>query len=139
MKSIRSYAKRRRRQVVRNRISVSFRKKLIVNSTKSEDIFLLLLREVKKLYYPKLSISFQKRWTAAYEMYISDFYFKDYHCTIEIDGGYHISKEQRSKDLQKEGFLYLKGIRTLRIVNEQVAKFTVDSLKEFLERNLILS
>jgi very-short-patch-repair endonuclease len=48
---------------------------------------------------------------------IADFYLPDRNLIIEIDGSYHDHAKDRMKD---ERFLAARGIRTLRLTNEQV-------------------
>ncbi len=52
---------------------------------------------------------------------IADFYLPDHNLIVEIDGGYHTTPQQKAAD-QKTDNLFLKerGIRTLRLTNEQV-------------------
>ena len=48
---------------------------------------------------------------------IADFYLPDQNLIIEIDGSYHDAEADRIKDAR---FLEARGIRTLRLTNEQV-------------------
>lgn len=48
---------------------------------------------------------------------IADFYLPDQNLIIEIDGSYHNAEADKVKD---ERFLAARGIRTLRLTNEQV-------------------
>lgn len=53
-------------------------------------------------------------------IYFVDIYIKKYHIAIEVDGGYHNSDVQKSKDKDRDLCLSKMGIRVYRITNEQV-------------------
>lgn len=50
--------------------------------------------------------------------YIADFYCHSIKLVIEIDGGYHLSKQQRIKDQERERQMAEWGIRILRFSND---------------------
>ncbi len=52
--------------------------------------------------------------------YIVDFYCPEKKLTIELDGEVHIHPGQRSKDMDRESFLYQQGIEVLRFENKIV-------------------
>lgn len=52
--------------------------------------------------------------------YVLDFYCHRLRLSIEIDGGYHLQKEQKEKDLARTDYLKTLGILELRFLNEQV-------------------
>ena len=52
--------------------------------------------------------------------YIVDFFFRKSMLIVEIDGGYHTTKEQQQKDSERQNWLEHKGYRVLRFTNEQV-------------------
>ena len=52
--------------------------------------------------------------------YVLDFYCHRLRLSIEIDGGYHLQKEQKEKDLERTDYLKTLGILELRFLNEQV-------------------
>lgn len=52
--------------------------------------------------------------------YVLDFYCHQLRISIEIDGGYHLQKEQRVKDLERTNYLKSLGISEIRFTNEQV-------------------
>ena len=52
--------------------------------------------------------------------YIADFFFRKSMLIVEIDGGYHFTKEQQQKDSERQKWLEHKGYRVLRFTNEQV-------------------
>jgi len=52
--------------------------------------------------------------------WIVDFYFPAVRLAIEVDGGYHRSTAQRSRDLFKAAELEAAGVTLLRLTNEEV-------------------
>jgi very-short-patch-repair endonuclease len=56
---------------------------------------------------------------------IADFYLPDHNLIIELDGGYHDPVKDKAKD---QAFLTERGIRTLRLTNEQVLSGRIPSL-----------
>lgn len=51
--------------------------------------------------------------------WIADFYSPNAQLAIEIDGGYHGSPYRRQLDLEKEGDLWLAGIKVIRFTNAE--------------------
>ncbi len=85
-----------------------------------------------------LRYKFQKLWTAGDGFYISDFYFFKSHCAIEVDGGYHETIDAQIQDSFKETYLAKRGVRTIRIVNEEALDLDKDSIIEWLTKNKII-
>lgn len=52
--------------------------------------------------------------------WIVDFYFPAVRLAIEVDGGYHRSMLQRSRDLFKAAELEAAGVTLVRLTNEEV-------------------
>lgn len=52
--------------------------------------------------------------------YIVDFYCDELELVIELDGGYHNNKEQKTKDIDRDNHLKFLGYRILRYPNEKV-------------------
>lgn len=52
--------------------------------------------------------------------YIADFYCHPLKLIIEVDGGYHSSKEQQSLDLARTEDLESLGLRVIRFTNTEV-------------------
>jgi very-short-patch-repair endonuclease len=52
--------------------------------------------------------------------YVLDFYYHKLRLSIEIDGGYHLQKEQREKDLERTDYLKSLGISEIRFTNKQI-------------------
>lgn len=55
--------------------------------------------------------------------YIVDFYVASRKLAIEVDGGYHATAVQREKDKRRDRFLVRRGLRVVRLTNEQVMRF----------------
>lgn len=52
--------------------------------------------------------------------YVLDFYCHRLRLSIEIDGGYHLKKEQKVKDSERTNYLNELGITEIRFTNEDV-------------------
>ena len=52
--------------------------------------------------------------------YVLDFYCHKLILSIEIDGGYHLQKEQKEKDLERTNYLKKLKISEMRYTNDQV-------------------
>ncbi|AVR45384.1 hypothetical protein C7S20_08935 [Christiangramia fulva] len=52
--------------------------------------------------------------------YILDFYCHKLRLSVEVDGGYHLKKEQKIKDSQKTEYLKSVGITEYRFTNEEI-------------------
>lgn len=66
----------------------------------------------------KLGVKFRRQHPAG--PYILDFYCHKHRLAIEIDGGYHLSNEQRIKDRRRDEDLQSFGVKVIRITNEQI-------------------
>ena len=94
-----------------------YKRKLWKNITYSEKIVFNILKK------NKIKFKFQKGfWTikGKYKGYhcIVDFYIPSKRLSIEVDGGYHNSTEQKRKDIFKEVWLKNRKVYLLRIKNE---------------------
>ncbi len=54
--------------------------------------------------------------------YVLDFYCHKLRLSIEIDGSYHLKKEQKEKDEERTEYLKNFGITEMRITNNQVLR-----------------
>lgn len=63
-------------------------------------------------------------------LYIVDFYCDELKLVLEIDGGIHLSKENKEKDMIREQQLQALGFSVFRFSNEQVLDKTDLFLKE---------
>lgn len=52
--------------------------------------------------------------------YVLDFYCHKLRLSIELDGEYHLSKEQKAKDADRTSYLNELGITELRYTNHQI-------------------
>ena len=52
--------------------------------------------------------------------YVLDFYCHKLRRSFEIDGGYHLKKEQKEKDEKRTAYLINVGISEIRYTNDQV-------------------
>ena len=53
-------------------------------------------------------------------IYIVDFYCHTLKLVIEIDGGYHLSKEQQLLDKKRTADLEFQGLNVIRFTNEEI-------------------
>jgi very-short-patch-repair endonuclease len=65
-------------------------------------------------------------------IYILDFYCHKLRISIEIDGDYHLTKEQREKDVSRTAYLMELGIKEYRFTNQEVLE-NFDDLIEKLQ------
>jgi very-short-patch-repair endonuclease/ribosomal protein L37E len=77
---------------------------------------------------------FQRDWTFySTGKWILDFFFPENRLGIEIDGGYHSTKEQRQRDSEKEKACEAFDITLLRITNRELfgdREALIDKLRE---------
>jgi len=75
------------------------------------------------------------------DRFILDFYCSELLLVIEIDGGYHIKKQEQ--DLERDKFLNYLNIKTIRFKNEEVLiqleKVKDEIIKNIQERKTSLS
>jgi very-short-patch-repair endonuclease len=67
------------------------------------------------------------------DTFIVDFYCHQEKLVIEIDGGYHLTKEQQEKDINRSAILERLGIKILRFTNEEVRNQKGNTTKIILE------
>jgi len=63
-------------------------------------------------------------------LYIADFYCHKLKLIIEIDGGYHYTKEQIPKDEERTNILEFNGVRVIRFSNDEILSNIEKVLKE---------
>lgn len=68
--------------------------------------------------------------------YIADFYCHELKLVIEIDGGIHLLKENRSYDITRTTSLNEFGIQIIRFTNDQVIN-NVDQIIEEIKKKII--
>lgn len=69
--------------------------------------------------------------------YIVDFLLPYYNLVIEVDGGYHMERQQHEDDLLRSEALYRMGLYVIRFTNEQVlydTENTVNRIKEIINQ-----
>jgi len=77
--------------------------------------------EIKLWDYLKIKpMGFKFRRQHPISGYILDFYCHKLKLSIEIDGGYHLNKEQREKDIERTAYLNSVGITEYRFTNEEI-------------------
>ena len=62
--------------------------------------------------------------------YILDFYCHKLSLSIEIDGGYHLKKEQKEKDKERTNYLSSIGISEIRFTNNEI----LNNFQQIIER-----
>lgn len=108
-----------------------FREDLIKKQTDSEKRFKIFLNRIGVKY------EFQKIIFYDSSFYIVDFYLPSRKIVFEIDGGYHNSKEQKSKDNKRTGIIKNYGVKKVyRFTNEETTNTSecVSRLKHILSR-----
>ncbi|MBR5395485.1 MAG: DUF559 domain-containing protein [Bacteroidaceae bacterium] len=65
--------------------------------------------------------------------YIVDFFFRQSMTIVELDGGYHTTKEQQEEDRIRQNWLEQKGYKVLRFTNEQVLFDTDNTINEIIK------
>ena len=81
------------------------------------------MTESEKLLWEKLrlkSLGFKFRRQHPINLYILDFYCHKLKLSIEIDGGYHLSKDQKAKDIERTKALNELEIKEIRFTNKDV-------------------
>jgi len=80
--------------------------------------------EAEKLLWEKLKNNqlggFKFRRQHPISLYIADFYCHRLKLIIEIDGGYHFTKEQIPKDEERTKILEFNGVNVIRFSNDEV-------------------
>ena len=81
------------------------------------------MTETEKLLWEKLRLKplgFKFRRQHPINLFILDFYCHKIKLSIEIDGGYHLTKEQQTRDKERTKILNELGIKEIRITNKDV-------------------
>jgi very-short-patch-repair endonuclease len=88
-------------------------KDLRERATKAEEILWVELRNNKLDGY-----KFRRQHPLSF--YIADFYCHKLKLVIEIDGGYHQTKEQKLLDSERTENIEFQGLKVIRFTNEEV-------------------
>lgn len=95
------------------------------NATWAEKIFLRKLRKVIKVKF-----KFQKAFIKGGYYAIVDFHIPSRNICIEIDGGYHQSVSQKSKDEYRDKWLEnVRGQKVVRLTNERAEEITLAEIQ----------
>jgi very-short-patch-repair endonuclease len=77
--------------------------------------------EIKLWEYLKtkpLGLKFRRQHPIA--GFVLDFYCHKLKLSIEVDGGYHLKKEQKEKDIERTAYLNSVGIIEYRFTNQEI-------------------
>ncbi len=96
--------------------AVDNKKKLDKNATKYEKS---LYNSLRKTFKKRIKV--QNPYLINGHLYYADISIPSLKLIIEVDGGYHNTEEQKSKDKQRDEDFKSIGYNTLRYTNEQVA------------------
>jgi very-short-patch-repair endonuclease len=107
---------------INDKIINVFVSELIEKATYSEQLFKQILEDNKIRYKFQHPILYKNSFI------ICDFYIKSINMIIEIDGGYHFTKEQRLKDTDRDVFLKQNGYKIERIPNDDVTKYDLRNI-----------
>jgi very-short-patch-repair endonuclease len=104
-----------------------FKKQLKINKTHSEATLYAKMKEIG------MKFKFQKSFYSLDFACIVDFYFtcgfKSF--VVEVDGGYHLTDEQKRKDSYRDKWLLLKrNCIVIRLTNDEVLSDVVGSIKK---------
>lgn len=90
-----------------------------------------------RLYLETKNIPFEQE--AKFGMFRSDFYFKEFNLTLEVDGSQHWTDQKViDRDRRKESFLLDEfGVRTIRIRAIDFVKLRKDDQIAFLDTHLL--
>lgn len=103
-----------------------FRKKLNSKKTRAEQVLeATLSRHIRGK---------GSRLKAQYVLgfYIADFFYRSRNLVIEVDGSIHETSEQKLKDARRDSFFESKGIRVLRLTNEEILNNPVSCIQKIL-------
>jgi very-short-patch-repair endonuclease len=106
--------------------------KLRESATEAEEFLWLALRENQLDGY-----KFRRQHPLS--IYIADFYCHKLKLVIEIDGGYHQTKEQMLLDAERTATIESQGLKVMRFTNEEVLlnlPEVLNKIKEFAKLEL---
>jgi very-short-patch-repair endonuclease len=105
--------------------------KLRMNATEAEEFLWLALRENQLD-----GLKFRRQHPLS--VCIADFYCHKLKLVIEIDGGYHHTKEQMLLDEERTTTIEFQGLKVIRFTNDEVLlklPEVLDKIKEFAKLN----
>lgn len=98
-----------------------FKSKLTKSATATEKVFMKFLKSKKEKMDPQRIIYLDDNCIIN-KFYIADIYLPHSNVVVEIDGGYHETKEQIQKDYDRDEDLISCGYRVFRCTNDNVLK-----------------
>ena len=107
-------------------------KKLRDSATEPENVLWEALRNKRLDGY-----KFRRQHPLA--IYIADFYCHELKLVIEVDGGYHQTKEQLILDNRRTDDIEFQGLKLIRFTNEEVTfnlEEVLTKIKDFMKSNL---
>ena len=107
-------------------------KKLRDSATEPENVLWEALRNKRLDGY-----KFRRQHPLA--IYIADFYCHELKLVIEVDGGYHQTKEQLILDKRRTDDIAFQGLKLIRFTNEEVTfnlEEVLTKIKDFMKSNL---
>ncbi len=93
------------------------------------------MTSTEKILWEKLNnnqLGYKFRRQHPIHFFIVDFYCHQFKLVIEIDGGYHNNKEQRTADQKREELLQFQELHILRFTNEEI----VENIEKVIEQIL---
>ena len=79
-------------------------------------------------YLKTKPLQFKFRRQHPISRYVLDFYCHKLRLSIEIDGGYHLNSEQKTKDLERTRYLNSVGIIEIRFKNDEILNHFENSI-----------
>jgi len=108
----------------KKRIANHLKEELKYNATYSEKYFRT------QLFKHKIPHDFQHEILSAGQFIIADFFIKRLNLIIEVDGVYHLTQKQKSRDYFKDLHYEELNYNVIRIKNEDVENFPFEWLKK---------
>ncbi len=67
------------------------------------------------------------------DQFVLDFYCVEHHLAVEVDGEVHTTLDQAARDEERTMWLHAKGIRVLRVTNDEVENDLDGVLRRIVE------
>ena len=83
----------------------------------------------------QLGVKFRRQHPV--NQFIVDFYCHELKLVIEVDGGIHLSKESKEKDISRDAIMNELGIEIVRVTNDEIydtLSQVADKLKSVIKR-----
>lgn len=132
-KGLKIYAKHKRRSMAKGLDNIHRRNSLYLAEQKYKNITGSEIRFGYILCENGIEFMYQKGFFSPFHR-IADFYIPNKKLIIEIDGGYHKEPYYQEKDRMKDvAFLKNRGIKTVRLLNEQVDTYMQPMKQPFVD------